>query len=144
MISAVLDTNVLAPALRGLSNPDNTLGELLRRWRDGRFQLIVSRPILAELRRTLATPYFASSLTEQRRERAISLLQRWATPTALTVQVSGEATHPEDDLILATAVSAMADYLATGDDKLLRLGSYRGVKIITPRAFLEILTREAI
>src|SRR3712207_5405922 len=126
----------LAPGLRGFSNPDNTLGELLRQWRDGRFELIVSRPILAELRRTLARPYFASVLTEPQRERLIGLLQRWATATALTVQVSGVATHPEDDLILATAVSARADYLVTGDDKLLRLRSYQGVKIVTPRKFL--------
>jgi uncharacterized protein len=143
VIGAVLDTNVLAPGLRGFANPDNTLGELLRRWRDGQFRLIVSRPILAELRRTLATPYVASALTERQRERAITLLQRWGTVAALTVRVVGIATHPEDDLILATAVSARADYLVTGDEKLLRLAEYQHVKIVTPRRFLHVLMREA-
>ncbi len=142
MIAAVLDTNVLAPALRGLGNPDNRLGELLRRWQAGDFELIVSRPILDELRRTLANAYFARSLTADQRRRAIDVLERRALLVSITVEVHGVATHPEDDLILATAVSATADFLVTGDEKLLQLGSHRGVAIITPRAFLDVLARE--
>lgn len=142
MIAAVLDTNVLAPALRGLGNPDNRLGELLRRWQAGDFELIVSRPILDELRRTLANAYFARSLTADQRQRAIDVLERRALLVSITVEVHGVATHPEDDLILATAVSATADFLVTGDEKLLQLGSHRGVAIITPRAFLDVLARE--
>jgi len=142
VIAAVLDTNVLAPALRGLGNPDNRLGELLRRWQAGDFELIVSRPILDELRRTLANAYFARSLTADQRRRAIDVLERRALLVSITVEVHGVATHPEDDLILATAVSATADFLVTGDEKLLQLGSHRGVAIITPRAFLDVLARE--
>jgi predicted nucleic acid-binding protein len=47
------------------------------------------------------------------------------------------ATHPEDDLVLATAISAKAEYLVSGDTKLQRLGTYEGVKIVSPREFLE-------
>ena len=57
----------------------------------------------------------------------------------MTAEVHGVATHPEDDLILATAVSAKADYLVTGDKKLRELGSYQGVSIVSPREFLDIL-----
>jgi predicted nucleic acid-binding protein len=52
------------------------------------------------------------------------------------------ATHPEDDVILATAVSAKADYLVTGDTKLQHIGMYRGVVILSPRRFLETLTEK--
>jgi predicted nucleic acid-binding protein len=55
--------------------------------------------------------------------------------------VTGVASHPEDDPILATAVSASADYLVTGDRQLQRLGSYRGVSIVSPREFLDLLDR---
>jgi predicted nucleic acid-binding protein len=54
------------------------------------------------------------------------------------------ATHPEDDLVLATAVSAHADYLVTGDRKLQRLGSYQGVRILSPREFLAVLAPERL
>jgi len=42
--------------------------------------------------------------------------------------------------ILGTAVAARAEYLVTGDRALLRLKNYYGTKIITPRAFLKILS----
>lgn len=58
---------------------------------------------------------------------------------AITVEVREVATHPEDDLILATAVSAHADYLVTGDRQLQALGIFRGVTIVSPRRFLAVL-----
>jgi predicted nucleic acid-binding protein len=57
----------------------------------------------------------------------------------ITAEVRGVATRPEDDLTLATAVSAEADYLVTGDRQLLALADYEGVQIISPREFLTIL-----
>ena len=57
----------------------------------------------------------------------------------ITVNVSGAASHPEGDLILATAVSAQADYLVPGDRQLLTLQSFQGVQIVSPREFLTIL-----
>ncbi len=44
-----------------------------------------------------------------------------------------------DDLILATAMSSQADYLVTGDKQLQDLGTYQGVTILSPRAFLDLL-----
>ena len=70
------------------------------------------------------------------------LLCRRATVSKIAVSVHGIATHPEDDLILATAVSAKADYLVTGDTKLQRLGTYEAVAILNPRRFLETLKHE--
>lgn len=47
---------------------------------------------------------------------------------------------PKDDMVVATAVAARADYLVTGDRRhLLPLGSYDGIRIVTPREFLELL-----
>ena len=70
------------------------------------------------------------------------LLELQASFRPITREVHGVATHPEDDLILATAVSASADYLVTGDRHLQALGSYEGVRIVSPRDFLTILESE--
>ena len=67
------------------------------------------------------------------------LLEQKATSIALTREVHGVATHPEDDLILAGAWSAEAEYLVTGDAQLQKLGTFEGVKIISPRDFLWLL-----
>jgi len=61
--------------------------------------------------------------------------------TPLTVEVTGVATHPEDDLILATAVAGEASYLVTGDRKLRAVGAFQGVTILSPREFLARLAQ---
>jgi predicted nucleic acid-binding protein len=45
----------------------------------------------------------------------------------------------KDDVIVATAVRANADLLVTGDRHLLSLGSHEGIRIVTPRQFLDLL-----
>jgi hypothetical protein len=45
--------------------------------------------------------------------------------------------------VLAAAVSADADYLVTGDRQLQRLGTYEGVRIVSPRDFLALLDADA-
>lgn len=45
--------------------------------------------------------------------------------------------------MIATAVSAPADFLITGDHRLRRVDSYQGVAIRTPREFLELLEAES-
>lgn len=41
--------------------------------------------------------------------------------------------------MLAVAASARVDYLVTGDKPLQRLGAYQGVRVISPRAVLDLL-----
>ena len=139
MTRIVLDANVLAPAL---INPEASAGRLLALWRAGTIQLVTSAPILDELRRTYRDPYYARRLKPELIEVSLAALETAATVVDLTVSVVGVATHPEDDLVLSTALSGGADYLATRDKQLLRLGDYRGVTILHPSDLLVILERD--
>lgn len=142
MVAAVLDTNILASVLASgfvRSNPQAAPVRVLDAWRAGAYTLVVSEPILAELVATLRRPYFRRRLSSAQLAAILGLLRRQAVVTPLTVAVRGVATHPEDDLILATALAAHAAYLVTGDAQLQRLGAYQGVTILSPRAFLERL-----
>jgi putative PIN family toxin of toxin-antitoxin system len=123
-VIVVLDTNVLASG--AIARPGSTLALLVDLMRIGAYQVAISQPILDELARTLATSYFSQRITAS--DSALYLLSTTAAATAvpITVAVHGVATHPEDDLILATALSAQADYLVTGDSQLQGLGAYRG------------------
>ena len=104
---------------------------------------MVSAEILTELLNTFADPYFRRQLTPEQIDAAQLLLQEEAISTPLTARISSVATHPEDDQILATAVSARAEYLVTGDKKLQQLGAYQGVHVVSPRAFLDLLQAPA-
>lgn len=47
----------------------------------------------------------------------------------------------KDNKVLSCAVEAKADYIVTGDKDLLVLKSYQGIKIVTPRELLSVLTK---
>ena len=113
----VLDTNVLASGVLGFHRSNSAPG-MIRRWRAGAFTLIVSEHILAELVRTFANPFFTSRLNAQQIEAALAALRAGAVIQPITVRVASVATHPEDDLILAAALSAGAGYFVTGDKRL--------------------------
>jgi predicted nucleic acid-binding protein len=46
---------------------------------------------------------------------------------------------PDDDHVLAAAVVGEADCIVTGDKDLLVLDPYEGIRIVTPREFLDVL-----
>jgi len=94
-----------------------------------------------EIEHTLLTKsYFANRIPRPMAERWLSLVDQESELTTIVIPVTKVAPHPEDDLILATAVSGSADYLVTGDRQLQRLGAFQGVAIIGPAAFLGVLT----
>lgn len=138
MIRAVIDSNVL---VSGIVRRDRRAApvQVLDAWRAGEFELAISEIILEEVSRTLRKPYFRARLSDDQIERALLLLRRRARTVSLEVEVQGIATHPEDDLILATALSAQAEWLVTGDAALLALGEHGGVQIRSPRDFVHLL-----
>jgi uncharacterized protein len=136
VITAVLDANVL---LSGFVHEHGVPGQLLLAWIGLVYRLVISEAILVEVTRGFQKRYFQQRLTPERISNNLALLRRRALLAPITAQVEGVATHPEDDLVLAAAVSAQADYLVTGDDQLLKLGRYQGVQIVSPRTFLNAL-----
>jgi putative PIN family toxin of toxin-antitoxin system len=117
----VLDTNTAISGLIWQGAPGAVLDAAVAR----RVQLISSVPLLAELEGVLSRPKF---------QRAIS--QRGVKSSVLEAPVSRD---PDDDQILAAAVSGNADLIVTGDEDLLVLGDYRQIPIVTARDALSRL-----
>ena len=138
MIRAVLDTNTIVSrtiVIHGIPY------RILRAARAQRFTLVTSQAIINEVLRVLSRDRVRRKygLTAADIELVRHFLENDAVLTTLMTEVHGVATHPEDDLILATAASGGADYLVTGDRQLQNLGTYQGITILSPRAFLEVL-----
>jgi len=49
---------------------------------------------------------------------------------------------PNDDVILASAIAAQADYLVSRDKDLLSRRAYDDISIISPEEFLNVLRAE--
>jgi putative PIN family toxin of toxin-antitoxin system len=139
MAKAVLDTTVLVSALLNL-NPGGVSYELLRLAKQGAFELCISDEILEETAETLRYPRL-----RQRFAYSDADIVAYCHDLALTgtivdnvpsVQVVRD---PDDDMVVACALAADADYLVSRDQDLLALGEYEGIKMIKPEAFLHLL-----
>lgn len=145
VIKALLDTNIIVSGFASFKHPERPPAQILHAFKAGLFELVISEEILIEVKKTFQDSYFRSRLSPQDITEALTLLNEETIVTSITVKVSGVTTHPEDDLILAAAVSAEADYLITGDGPLLRkVGhSYQGVTLLTPSDFIQILKQNS-
>lgn len=136
-MKVVLDTNVLVSATLVQGGKED---RVLRAWRRGAFDLVLSPEILREIGRVLFYPKFQSARWVTEAE-LVALLETLAKESFLVAgQVTVEVCRdPEDDKFLAAAVESGARYLVSGDRDLLDLKSFRGVEIVTPGVFLKVL-----
>jgi len=56
--------------------------------------------------------------------------------------LTGIVRDSNDDIIVACAVAAKADFLVSRDKDLLTIGSYEAIDMVTPESFLHILRDE--
>jgi uncharacterized protein len=141
VITAVLDTNTIVSATISSLGPSERIWQAAQ---DHEFVLATSEWIIGEVRRALSRDRIARkyNISRERADGVELYLRDQAILVAITREVHGVATHPEDDLVLATALSAGADYLVTGDSKLQAIGAYGGITVASPREFLDILRAE--
>jgi putative PIN family toxin of toxin-antitoxin system len=102
-------------------------------------KLILSEHILSELTRALNDRYFRERRSPASRAHYIEEIRMIATIVTPDVNLHGVATHPEDDVVLATAVAGQADFLCTRDRQLLNLRQVQGIVIVSPGELLSLL-----
>lgn len=137
-MKAVLDVNILASAS---VFPDRKPGVVVGLALTREFELVLSEPIMERLAIVLTRLYFAERLSEVDRLHFLDDLRRGRDMETPDPSVSGVAPDQEDDLVLGTAVAASADYLVTGDKRLLALKEHRGVRIVTAGEFFDVMER---
>lgn len=143
MVVVVLDTNVWVSALL---NPHGRPARLKDAWLAGRFQVVVSIPLLEEIADVLTRPRIQSKygLSTEEIVQFLRLLQEHA----IHVSPTGElhlCRDSDDDLILETAILGGAQYAVSRDDDLkgdtdlaAQMRS-RGIEVLTVQRFLEWL-----
>jgi putative PIN family toxin of toxin-antitoxin system len=128
-----LDTNVWISGLIFGGTP----GQILSLALFGSLTVCISAPLVDELRRMLKDCF---EWTEQDLTESLTpLLEQ--TELVTPGDQMHVAADPDDNRILECAVAARASVIVTGDDHLLRLRSFRDIHIVTPRSFLNTLTK---
>ena len=128
-MKAVFDTNVLIAAFL----TEGVCAKLLIRARRRDFDMILCDGILQEFKRVLHKKFAASP---HEMSEALTLLSAAAQDIlGLTDSIVPVCRDSDDDMILACARDAVADYMVTGDEDLLVLKNYEGISILNPREF---------
>ncbi len=128
-MKAVFDTNVLIAAFL----TEGICAKLLIRARRRDFDMILCDGILQEFKRVLKKKFAASP--HEMSEALIILSAAAQYILGQTDSIAPICRDSDDDLILACARDAVADYVVTGDEDLLVLKNYEGTRIVNPREF---------
>ncbi len=134
MLKAVLDTNILVSGILYEAGPQ---AKLLGLARLGRFEVILSVDIIAELRDVLSRPKF--NLTEGEVDSTIKELLKFCKVVIPHEKLNVVKADPKDNIIIEAAVSSRADFVVSGDKHLLDLKKFRTIKIINTFEFLKEL-----
>ena len=130
-MKAVLDTNVL---VSGLLAPFGAPGEIVRLVASGAIRLCFDARILAEYRAVLARPKFG--FAPDAVAALLSLIQaegELASPEPL----SDRLPDPDDEPFLEVALAAGAEFLITGNARHYPARCRQGVRLVSPRAFID-------
>jgi uncharacterized protein len=139
---AVIDTNEL---LRMASAWRSPVAPLLRHWRDAHFEVVLSIELLAEFEFVANKPQVRRFLPAANARR----FGAFARLCAIFVRPAEAFPHcrdPKDDVVIATAVAARAEYLVTNDRDLheaalvVQLRDEYGIRVVWPSEFLGALS----
>lgn len=130
---AVLDTNVFISGIHWSGESE----EVLRHWFLGRFELISSMPIIDEIIDTLMSfevPMSAEDISWWK-----SLLVEKSVIVSPKESVNVVTRDTEYNKFIEAALEGLAECIVSLDKDLLDIGTYSGIKILRPNAFLGLL-----
>ena len=131
----VVDTNIFVSAhLVAKGNP----AKVINCWVEDKYTIILSTPIIEEIAKVL----HRKGITIDRIERLLFLICQKAIMAPTKEKISVIKDDPNDNKFLECAVYSKADYIISGDKHLLDLEEYEGIKILTPKEFLEVLEKK--
>ncbi len=132
MIKAVYDTNVVvSAALYEESLPALLLSLAL----EDEVRLFVSPALLHEYEMVLKRPRF--KLDENEIMELMKKINRTAVMVIPTKRLSILKTDESDNRILECALKARVDFIVTGNKKHFHFEEFKGVRIVTPREFID-------
>lgn len=135
----VLDTNVF---VSGLLSPGGVPGTLLRHFRQGTFQIATSESQITEIREVLQRPALKKALPEGTPRKALRFFLEFKKLAKIYApeESNWEFEDVDDHFLLDLAATIDADFLVTGDKRLLKFGLLKKTVILTPVDFLNRLT----
>ena len=138
-LRVVLDTNVWI----SITLDKKLAGEFPPLIQSGRIEVFLSKSLVRELGRVLSYQRI-NAILENAGVQPIVALSRIVRSTTMvrTWRTVREIEEDEpDNRVLECALYARADFIVSGDGHLLRLGEFKGIRILSPRRFLDLVRK---
>lgn len=135
MLRVVLDTNVLISILIRSGKPRELWNAVL----EERITPVTSVELLSEFVEVFSRPKFRTYAKAAYARKLAEDLKRMGIVCIVKNRLSEIAEDPADNRVLEAADVGRADYVASGDNHLLRLRHFKGIRIVTVNEMLEIL-----
>ena len=129
-----VDTNLIVSAALWGGTPRRVVDSA----RDGFFELCTSPALLVELKSILGRAKFDKQFLSVgfTREDLINEFLGFAIFVDAAQLRSGVSRDPDDDAVLACALASESEIIVSGDNDLLDLVAYKGIRILSANEFL--------
>lgn len=133
----VLDTNIFVSSL--ITAKGNPV-KIVRWWLEGKYDLLVSQPIIDEILRVTSYQRLQKKYARVRENRLefVTLIKEQATliePEKVLSIIDDES----DNRYVECALAGNARYIISGDDHLLELKEFEGVLMVNPATFVTLV-----
>ncbi|OGH20798.1 MAG: putative toxin-antitoxin system toxin component, PIN family [Candidatus Levybacteria bacterium RIFCSPHIGHO2_02_FULL_37_13] len=138
-LRVVVDTNVLVSGLLGIKNSPSS--KILKAVRNQKVILVTSPKILKEVTDVINRERIVK-LTKMTRQERKEFIDKLIERSDITIgkQLSQIVSRDvKDDKFLACGVEGKVDYIISGDDDLLSLREFEGIRIVSPQQFVTLL-----
>lgn len=135
-IKAVIDTSVMLSVAFPKADLARELRDMIA---DGSFTLVTSKEIMAELYRVIHYPRILKQFKPSKEDidEFIGMIMEKALIVRGSYSTNKLVDDPTDNIFLACAIEAKADYIVSRDPHIRNLKHFHGVKVIDVKAFVE-------
>jgi putative PIN family toxin of toxin-antitoxin system len=139
MRKIVLDTNVIISGVIASGHSARIVDAI----RNEEFKLVTSAHLLEEFTDVISRRHIARKYPRaaEKAEDLLDFLRAFAVVVSGTPDAIQVSADRDDDYVLACALDGDVEYIVSGDPHLLDLKSYKGIQILTPRDFVEVMDR---
>ena len=130
-VKVVLDTNIIISALGFGGKPRQILNLAI----ENKIQAVSSPVLLAEFEDIVFKKFPILAKNYKKIERQLKEVFKIVKPEISITKLSDKA----DNRVLEAALEGKCEFIVTGDQGLLELGSFRKTKIVTATEFLNLI-----
>ena len=140
MIKVVFDSNILVSATFWTGDSFTVLNQADK----GVIKNFLSKEIEEEYRRVITSEEIIEK-QERLRLNMQEIVERVIITSMIVIpkrKITAVKDDPDDDKIIECAVEGKVNYIITQDNHLLKLKDFEGIRIVTPKEFLDILKKQ--